>query len=234
MEHESFENEQIAALMNELFVNIKVDREERPDLDEIYMNAVQMLTGRGGWPMTMFLTPDRQPFYGGTYFPPQDRHGMPGFPRVLSRCCAGLSRQRPTMSRKALTQILTGFAANVATPSEPMNDFATVDHCAKPPNRLRALTMPRMAVWGKHRNFPTLAFTSYFCASIIIQESNAFSTWSTHTLTKMAARRNLRSSGRRISSLFSRREVARAAFRENALRQRTARAHLRACCTEHR
>src|SRR5688572_14125659 len=83
MEHESFENETIATLMNELFVSIKVDREERPDLDEIYMNAVQMLTGRGGWPMTMFLTPDRQPFYGGTYFPPQDRHGMPGFSRIL-------------------------------------------------------------------------------------------------------------------------------------------------------
>ena len=83
MERESFENEEIARLMNELFVNIKVDREERPDLDEIYMSAVQMLTGRGGWPMTLFLTPDRKPFYGGTYFPPEDRGGMPGFPRVL-------------------------------------------------------------------------------------------------------------------------------------------------------
>jgi uncharacterized protein YyaL (SSP411 family) len=83
MERESFENEQIAELMNNLFINIKVDREERPDLDEIYMNAVQMLTGRGGWPMTIFLTPDRQPFYGGTYYPAEDRHGMPGFPRIL-------------------------------------------------------------------------------------------------------------------------------------------------------
>src|SRR5580765_4467762 len=83
MERESFENEQIAALMNDLFVSIKVDREERPDLDEIYMNAVQLLTGRGGWPMTMFLTPDGKPFFGGTYFPPEDRQGMPGFPRLL-------------------------------------------------------------------------------------------------------------------------------------------------------
>src|ERR671937_1272107 len=78
MEHESFENEEIAALMNDLFVNIKVDREERPDLDEIYMNAVQMLTGRGGWPMTMFLTPDGKPFYGGAYFSPQERQGRAG------------------------------------------------------------------------------------------------------------------------------------------------------------
>jgi uncharacterized protein len=83
MAHESFEDEEIAKLMNEYFVNIKVDREERPDLDQIYMNAVQMMTHHGGWPMTVFLTPDGVPFYGGTYFPPQDRYNMPGFPRVL-------------------------------------------------------------------------------------------------------------------------------------------------------
>jgi uncharacterized protein len=83
MEHESFENEDIAQLMNDNFVNIKVDREERPDLDQIYMNAVQMMTHHGGWPMTVFLTPEGVPFYGGTYFPPEDRYNMPGFPRVL-------------------------------------------------------------------------------------------------------------------------------------------------------
>src|SRR5882762_3990270 len=83
MEHESFENEEIAQLMNENFINIKVDREERPDLDQIYMNAVQMMTQHGGWPMTVFLTPEGVPFYGGTYFPPEDRYNMPGFPRIL-------------------------------------------------------------------------------------------------------------------------------------------------------
>ncbi len=83
MERESFENEAIAQLMNERFINIKVDREERPDLDELYMNAVQVMTGSGGWPMTVFLTPDLVPFHGGTYFPPEDRMGMPGFPKVL-------------------------------------------------------------------------------------------------------------------------------------------------------
>ena len=83
MAHESFEDEAIAELMNQYFVNIKVDREERPDLDQIYMNAVQMMTHHGGWPMTVFLTPEGVPFYGGTYFPPQDRYNMPGFPRVL-------------------------------------------------------------------------------------------------------------------------------------------------------
>ena len=83
MERESFENDAIAELMNQHFINIKVDREERPDLDAVYMEAVQMLTGSGGWPMTVFLTPDCKPFYGGTYFPPVDRHNMPGFPRLL-------------------------------------------------------------------------------------------------------------------------------------------------------
>ena len=83
MERESFENEAIAAVMNQFFVNVKVDREERPDVDEIYMNAVQMMTGAGGWPMSVFLTPDGTPFYGGTYFPPDSRYGRPGFPDVL-------------------------------------------------------------------------------------------------------------------------------------------------------
>jgi len=83
MERESFENQETAALMNEWFVNIKVDREERPDLDHIYMSAVQMMTQHGGWPMSVFLTPEGQPFYGGTYFPPEDRMGMPSFKKIL-------------------------------------------------------------------------------------------------------------------------------------------------------
>jgi uncharacterized protein len=83
MERESFEDPAIAALMNEHFVNVKVDREERPDLDQIYMAAVQAMTGHGGWPMSVFLTPDLRPFFGGTYYPPTDSRGMPGFPRIL-------------------------------------------------------------------------------------------------------------------------------------------------------
>jgi len=84
MAHESFEDPTIAEQLNRDFVAIKVDREERPDLDDVYMAAVQTMTGSGGWPMSVFLTPDLEPFFGGTYFPPSDRHGMPGFPRVLS------------------------------------------------------------------------------------------------------------------------------------------------------
>jgi len=97
MAHESFEDENIAALMNEHFINIKVDREERPDLDETYMTAVQLMTGRGGWPMSVFLAPDLKPFYAGTYFPPEDRAGMPGFPRLLQALSQAYHEKRDTV-----------------------------------------------------------------------------------------------------------------------------------------
>jgi uncharacterized protein len=101
MAHESFENEAIAQLMNDNFVCIKVDREERPDIDTIYMNAVQMMTGHGGWPMTVFLTPDLKPFYGGTYYPPVDRQGMPGFPRVLLAMAEAYKTKREDVASSA-------------------------------------------------------------------------------------------------------------------------------------
>jgi uncharacterized protein len=97
MAHECFENEGIAALMNQHFINIKVDREERPDLDETYMTAVQLMTGRGGWPMSVFLSPDLKPFYAGTYFPPEDRGGMPGFPRLLMALSQSYHQKRDTI-----------------------------------------------------------------------------------------------------------------------------------------
>ena len=105
MERESFENESIAGLMNQNFINIKVDREERPDLDAIYMEAVQMLTGSGGWPMTVFLTPEGKPFYGGTYFPPVDRQNMPGFPRLLLGIAEAYNTNKGEIQR--VTQQLT-------------------------------------------------------------------------------------------------------------------------------
>src|SRR5713101_6975638 len=85
MERESFENEPIADLMNQNYVPIKIDREERPDIDRIYMTFVQATTGSGGWPMSVWLTPDLQPFFGGTYFPPENRYGRPGFVEILER-----------------------------------------------------------------------------------------------------------------------------------------------------
>ncbi len=101
MAHESFEDEGTAALMNDWFVNIKVDREERPDVDGIYMLAVQALTGRGGWPMTVFMTADRQPFYAGTYYPPKDGHGLPSFGRVMEALHRAWVEERPKILASA-------------------------------------------------------------------------------------------------------------------------------------
>jgi uncharacterized protein YyaL (SSP411 family) len=101
MAHESFEDPDVAREMNGAFVNVKVDREERPDVDGIYMQAVQAMTGRGGWPMTVFLTPEAQPFFAGTYFPPEDRHGMPGFPRVLAAIKDAWQMQRGELLEQA-------------------------------------------------------------------------------------------------------------------------------------
>src|SRR5688572_23078727 len=94
MEHESFEDPEVGRYLNDHFISIKVDREERPDLDHIYMTAVQLMTGQGGWPMSMFLTPDLEPFYGGTYFPPREYHGRPSFLRVLTAIAEAWDNRR--------------------------------------------------------------------------------------------------------------------------------------------
>ncbi len=117
MERESFENDEIAALMNESFVAVKVDREERPDIDEIYMSAVQIMTGSGGWPLTVFLTPELEPFYGGTYFPPEDRFGRPGFSTVLREIARVFREDRSRVSEtsKALTERIQSLAVTPAS-----------------------------------------------------------------------------------------------------------------------
>jgi len=117
MAHESFEDEDTALLMNESFVNIKVDREERPDVDAIYMDAVQAMTGSGGWPLTVFLTPEGKPFYGGTYFPPEDRHGMPGFRRVLRSVAGYYSSNRGEVEHSA-RQIVAALEARAGVPGD--------------------------------------------------------------------------------------------------------------------
>jgi uncharacterized protein len=131
MAHESFEHEQTAQIMNDLFVNIKVDREERPDVDSIYMHAVQMLTGHGGWPMTVFLLPDARPFYGGTYFPLEPRGGMPAFRQVLAGVHDAYANRRAEVENAAqnLTQTLDrdtlGIGGDVSALNADLLDAAT-------------------------------------------------------------------------------------------------------------
>ena len=126
MERESFENDAIARLMNNNFVSIKVDREERPDLDQIYMDAVQMITGRGGWPLTMFLTPEAKPFFGGTYWPPEDRQGMPGFARILVAVANAYQSgaNEVTHNVEKLTEALGALARYEPTEGDLRRDLA--------------------------------------------------------------------------------------------------------------
>ena len=121
MERESFEDEATAGFLNERFIPIKVDREERPDLDQIYMGAVQAMTGSGGWPMSVFLTPEGRPFYGGTYFPDAPRHGMPSFRQVLEGIDRAWREQRADIEQSAATLVgqLSGQARNPATGATP-------------------------------------------------------------------------------------------------------------------
>jgi uncharacterized protein YyaL (SSP411 family) len=152
MERESFESEETARRMNENFVNIKVDREERPDLDQIYMNAVQMMTRHGGWPLTVFLTPDLVPFYGGTYFPPEDRHQMPGFPRILTAVSEAY-RTRPEEVRQTAWEILSEMRrAVVAQESSEAVNHQLLD------NAFRGLARsydPRHGGFGSAPKFPS-------------------------------------------------------------------------------
>src|SRR6478672_7030659 len=101
MAHESFEDDEVAAVMNELFVSVKVDREERPDVDAIYMEATQAMTGSGGWPMTVFLTPDKRPFFAGTYFPKTAHHGRPGFVDVMQAVHEAWTERRDDLLEQA-------------------------------------------------------------------------------------------------------------------------------------
>ena len=155
MAHESFENAEIAALMNELFVNVKVDREERPDVDSVYMQAVVAISGHGGWPMTVFLTPAGEPFFGGTYYPPADRAGLRGFPYVLNAVATAYRDQRD--------QVLTSAAqvrSMLAPPQLPEGALstATLDAASA---RLLEQADPRHGGFGGAPKFPHPAATDF-------------------------------------------------------------------------
>ncbi|MDP9211255.1 MAG: thioredoxin domain-containing protein, partial [Thermoproteota archaeon] len=120
MAHESFEDNDIAKIMNEHYINIKVDREERPDIDDIYQRACQMYTGNGGWPLSAFLTPDQRPFYIGTYFPNENRHGLPGFGTILLRLADGYQNRRNEVdsSSQEFVTALRESATDIVTDTE--------------------------------------------------------------------------------------------------------------------
>jgi uncharacterized protein YyaL (SSP411 family) len=151
MEHESFADPATAALMNERFVCVKVDREERPDIDGVYMEAVQLMTGQGGWPLNVFLTPDQTPFFGGTYWPPQPRHGLPAFRQVLTAVSElwGEHREEAIERGARLVERLRVGALRSAA-GEPLNDRLLLDALAS----LRGAYDPRHGGFGGAPKFP--------------------------------------------------------------------------------
>jgi len=151
MEHESFEDEAIAVLMNERFVNIKVDREERPDLDAVYMEAVVAQSGHGGWPMTVFLTPAGEPFYGGTYFPPEERHGLPSFRQVLTALGDAWRDRRDDIARSAAQLVEAVRHSSELRPStEPLSS----ELLGSAVRGLRQQFEPVFGGWGRAPKFP--------------------------------------------------------------------------------
>ena len=151
MAHESFDDPGIARRMNELFVCVKVDREERPDVDAAYLQAVQVMTGRGGWPLTVVLTPELEPFWGGTYFPPVSRDGMPGFDEVLEAVAAAWSSREGEVRATA-----RAVARHVSEPAalddaSDADDLALLDAAA---DVLRASYDPRDGGFERAPKFP--------------------------------------------------------------------------------
>ena len=137
MAHESFENPEIAALMNELFVSIKVDREERPDIDTIYMSSAQAMGVHGGWPLTVFLTPEGLPYFAGTYFPPVDRQGMHGFGTVLRAAADAYHSQRPRSARWVSACATRWCLSTFPLPVSRLRQFSTrpQPHSSRPLDR---------------------------------------------------------------------------------------------------
>jgi uncharacterized protein len=151
MEHESFEDAATAKLMNERFVNVKVDREERPDVDSLYMDAVVALSGHGGWPMTVFLTPDGAPFFGGTYYPPEPRHGMPAFRQLLEAISDAYREQRDDVARQAQTLV---EAIERSARARPSSDPLTSSILVEARRGLEVGFDPAYGGWGRAPKFP--------------------------------------------------------------------------------
>src|SRR5881227_3569161 len=151
MEHKSFEDDATAQLMNEHFVSVKVDREERPDVDAVYMDAVVALNGQGGWPMTVFLTPAGEPFFGGTYYPPEPRHGLPAFRQVLGAIAEAYRSQREDVEKQAEALVAAlERSAQVRQSNEPL----TAEILSDAVRGLRAQYDERWGGFGRAPKFP--------------------------------------------------------------------------------
>ena len=220
MERESFEDEATAALMNDAFVSIKVDREERPDLDGIYMDAVQAMTGHGGWPMSAFLTPDGRPFYAGTYFPPEPRHGMPSFRQVLTGIAEAWDERRDEIVAQAgkVTDVDRRRAASLEGVDDPLTEEVARE-------AMQALRPSFDAALGRVRRraeIPAADDAGVLPAAVAARRARRAGDGGDHARPD-GGRRDLRPGRRGVRPVLHRRSVARSPLREDALRQRPAR-----------
>ena len=188
MAHESFENEEVAAIMNREFVNIKVDREERPDVDRVYMTFVQATTGSGGWPMSVWLTPDLKPFVGGTYFPPEERYGQPAFKKVLERIATAWKEDHDKIVEQGSKIVEALRESQSAAPGEGKIDGSVADAAYRQIDRSYD---PKEGGFGNAPKFPrpvTLNFLTRFYARDPKSDSGKHALDMTlFTLRKMAA-----------------------------------------------
>jgi uncharacterized protein YyaL (SSP411 family) len=183
MEHESFEDEETAGLMNERFVSVKVDREERPDVDSLYMDAVVALTGHGGWPMTVFLTPDGQPFLGGTYYPPEPRHGLPSFQQVLNAVADAYSERRGDVARQASAIV---DAVRQSAELRPSTDPLTEGMLGEATRALQREFDREWGGWGGAPKFPQASTLEFLLRMHLRGDEDALP-MVTQTLDAMAA-----------------------------------------------
>jgi len=215
MERESFEDEQVAAFLNEHFVSIKVDREERPDVDKIYMTAVQAIAGQGGWPLSAFLTSDLKPFYGGTYFPPTDVHGRPGFLNLLN----GLAnlwrgkRSEVTNSSSDLHNRLAQLCGQTTPSGTPLSP-AILDKAAEV---IRKEYDPIDGGFGRAPKFPRSSQHAFLLRYGARHKREDLVNMILHTCDKMAKGGMYDQMGWWFRSVFGRFQMASAPFRKDAL-----------------
>ncbi len=201
MADESFESQETAAILNQHFVSIKVDREERPDLDRIYMNAVQAMTGGGGWPMSVFLSPDGRPFYGGTYFPPKRRYGMPSFVELLQVIIDAWQNRRQEItdsSRRIVEIIEKQNAVSDSRPPEILSSETLESAFGELSQKFDRLH----GGWGDGPKFPQPMALEFLLRYHHITGDSQALQMTTQTLQAMARGGDVRSTGGRFPPLF--------------------------------
>ena len=229
MERESFEDEATAAELNARFVAIKVDREERPDLDQLYMGAVQTMTGGGGWPMSVFLTPEGRPFYGGTYFPDTPRHGMPSFRQVLEGVRTAWTTQRPEVEQAGRGSSTRWSSRRRSGPAAGPSGCRRASRSTPPRPRVAASFDPVNGGWGGAPKFPQPMTIEFLLRRHVASGDPEPLEAMLRSLEAMAAGGIHDQLGGGFHRYATDAHLARAPLRADALRQRPARAGVCPC-----